>query len=363
MRNLLLITALISFNAHGSVAEWAETIKKNTSVNGYVYKQWNTDRTWKEEQDNLAVNIGHRFNDTFSLSSQVATKSEPLRRLELRGIFPISDSDALITRVGRVNRKFGFYNIMTTAPDTAGMTYLPNSIYDPDMLTATFMVIDGAEITWQHKFDDGSLFNLSGIFGQSWVESEHDMQMEAWKFYNPNIKFVSDKSDWGLAMSYKWNDTTFIAEHAWYDAHNERNKTADPTADYLMTKFADSELSVERIGLRQKLGDFTFTGEYAWTHTQAFNPQGVRQISKKSENWYLESRYSLTGNADVFFGYAAGKSSTPAKAHDQYTGFSYTWNDLTFIGEYHKGRGSAWNHYNQSGESQHELAGSITYRF
>jgi hypothetical protein len=346
---------------HGSVQ--ADTIY---SVNGFAYQSIYSDNGFRPNESKVALNGYFHTNiaeQPIDLFTQLATNRPAdgaINRLSIALPFsPHVDNESGV-RLGKFNRVMGFYNDISDAPSTSGMTVLPQAPYNGRFLTASFATMTGMQLYSSHFFDKGILY-VEGSRGELEMGDQTYIQNLLLKKTLPKIELVSPKDNWAFFAKWDASDYSLLYEHSFYDLSWEQTGALTPmafpgTTDFLSNIILASPqpwLDTQRVGVSIDLPrDYTLSSEKYWLRTGSGvgNSAGLYLMLKKPVKGY-----------DIFVGRAVVSVDDFPGSEDNFIGVGKSVGDWFFGLERHNLSGKGWSMSNK--EDTDSFAASVVYRF
>ena len=330
-------------------------------VSGFVYGTHISDSEWHEDDARLAVNLD-LAHEGFELRGQVTTQNNQPRRLVVGYSAAVTESTSMRVQAGRFVRLDGFYNNVTDAPSSSGMSLLPMGSYSRRMNTGTFTIMDGAQVCGMTTTKLGA-WEYGVRVGQAMIDDELDLQREAFgRVASPQIE--SDP-----ALNYDVYSRLYTANGAYLVTYNHyatgfRNAGGGPMEDFILGNLAQTvTYDTIKLGVMRNVGPWELSGEYHRGWVSIKNGVGMETFSKRADNYYLKAAYDLSDEWVAYGMVSRGRSTEGSKASNNTLGVTWDNGDWMLNAEYHLGEGSAWAKYGSQSDDWSAYAISIVRRF
>jgi hypothetical protein len=339
----------------------APVMAATVDVSGFAFGTYISDHEWHENEARLAINLDVA-HEGFELRSQVTTQENQPRRLTVGYSAAVTDSTSMRVQAGRFVRLDGFYNNVTDAPSSSGMSLLPLGSYSRRMNTGTFTIMDGVQACAMTNTKLGAL-EYGVRVGQALIDDEGNLQREAFdRVASPHI--VSKP-----ALNYDAYSRLYTANGAYLVTYNHyatdfRNATGGAAEDMMLSMLAQSvTYDTIKLGVLRNIGPWELSGEFHRGWVSVENGAGTETFSKRADSYYVKAAYDLADEWVAYGMLSRGKSSTGTKAHNNTIGLTWDNGDWMVNAEYHVGQGNGWAKYESPVEDWNAYAISIVRRF
>jgi hypothetical protein len=352
---LILLISLLLF----STFSFADLTK---SISGYLY---NT--TWEDENFNenrtVAAVSGSIEGDNLALRGQVSTSDLIVRRLTLEYSGTGLSTEHTAT-VGRFNRVESFFNNLLDAPSSTQMAVLPFGGYNYRMFNGSYVLLDGIGYTNKYKYNGGTLITTKVNYGNSVINSDKDVQLEAFKTYIPTIDVVSDPTfDISLKVERKGLQGYIARQH--YKIHLEP-KSSDPMTDAIVSTYKYTDYILYRAGIRKDYNNYFVSIEADKGETIVNSTHKTKSIYNKAMEYNVVLGTYIK-DFMLYTGVSRGKNLTTDTSNtDNFIGVTYNYDPCIVVSlAKHQGKGRGWVKYGSSPEEYkwNTLVLSTTYKF
>jgi hypothetical protein len=335
------------------------------AFSGFAYGTWFSQTDWHDHEYRAAVNMDATHGD-FAVRGQLTTQGQQPRRLSLEYSRPVTQDTSVTGQIGRLVRLEGFYNNVTDAPSSSGMSVLPLATYNRRMNTGTFTIMDGIHVVGRTRLDANQI-EYGARWGKTFIESDFDVQKEAFgRVVSDGIAIDPQFDSFDLYARLEKPRSSYLVSLNHYAADVVSTK-GKPMDEFIVnTMSASVEYSTLKFGAMHRYDRLYVSGEYHYGITNTYNKAGAETFEKKAHSGYLRVGYDLRDCVEVYAVQNYGRTvDSPSRASSTALGATWDRGDWMVNAEYHKGSstGSAWTKYDSDTRTWDALAVSVVRRF
>lgn len=313
-----------------------------TNFSGFLFNTSFSDSNFHENRTSLVLNADAYYSG-LALRTQLSSEYKQPRRATIEYSFPLSSTE-IVYQIGRFGRTNTFYNSILDSPASFQMAMLPLAGYSYRMYNGAFVLMDGQQILLRRTYDS---FSVSGRVssGKMVIEDQEELQMEAFKRYDPEIRMKStdDNYDIGLQLETE-NIKTYVSRNK-FNAKLKTDST-HPLKKYIAANFNDSTYIIDKFGIQYDNKKYFGRYEFSRGNTLVKSDKGKDVSESDSKDWNTVIGMNIREDDSVYIGYSNGRNMTRrATYEDTFVGYTLNYKRLTTSIEYHRGRGEGWMRY------------------
>lgn len=336
----VLFVLLISLSSVAFANEIPED--PNFSVSGYAFNTTFQDTHFHENRSVVAVNLDADYKQ-FAFRTQITSADPTIRRAVIEYSVPLGTNTEFVYQYGRFGRIDSFFNGVLDSPASFQMAILPFAGYSYRMYNGSFTLMDGHHVVLRNHYGD-NLITFRGAYGKTVINSQEDLQKEAFHRYDKDFNLVSRDNNYDLGLHWEsksWHVYTALNKYSVGNTTSSRH----PVKQAIYKNFNQVEYTVNRTGIQYDNQCYFVRTEYTEGATRVRSIVG-KETGKTDAHDHNIVIGKYIGNFVAYGGISRGFNET-AKTNnkDDFVGVTYTKPRYSVSLEYHKGVGDGWTRY------------------